>query len=39
MGFGHGVYKVQIRSPVVKNWVEKLLTTIFLKIGLKLQKN
>lgn len=25
MGFGHGVYKVQDpRSPIVKNWVEKL---------------
>ena len=27
MGFGHGVYKIQDpRSPVVKNWVEKLIS-------------
>ena len=30
MGFGHGVYKVQDpRSPVVKNWVEKLVDNDF----------
>ena len=33
MGFGHGVYKIQDpRSPVVKNWVEKLVDTDFSKI-------
>jgi len=32
MGFGHGVYKVQDpRSPVVKNWVEKLVDNDFSK--------
>jgi len=28
MGFGHGVYKIQDpRSPIVKNWVSKLINS------------
>ena len=32
MGFGHGVYKIQDpRSPIVKNWLEKLVDNDFSK--------
>jgi 2-methylcitrate synthase len=39
MGFGHGVYKIQDpRSPVVKNWVEKLVDTDFSKNRFEIAK-
>jgi len=39
MGFGHGVYKVQDpRSPVVKNWVEKLVDNDFSKNRFEIAK-
>jgi 2-methylcitrate synthase len=39
MGFGHGVYKVQDpRSPVVKNWVEKLVNNDFSKNRFEIAK-
>tara|TARA_X000001036_G_scaffold105308_1_gene98442 strand:+ start:180 stop:1250 length:1071 start_codon:yes stop_codon:yes gene_type:complete len=39
MGFGHGVYKIQDpRSPVVKNWVEKLVDTDFSKYRFEIAK-
>ena len=39
MGFGHGVYKIQDpRSPIVKNWVSKLVNSDESKIDLKLHK-
>ena len=37
MGFGHGVYKIQDpRSPVVKSWVEKLISDDEAKLRLSL---
>ena len=39
MGFGHGVYKIQDpRSPVVKNWVEKLVDSDFSKNRFEIAK-
>jgi len=39
MGFGHGVYKIQDpRSPVVKNWVDKLVDTDFSKNRFEIAK-
>lgn len=39
MGFGHGVYKIQDpRSPVVKNWVEKLVNSDFSKNRFEIAK-
>ena len=39
MGFGHGVYKVQDpRSPIVKNWVEKLAVSEYSKNRFEIAK-
>tara|TARA_B100000900_G_scaffold391996_1_gene387097 strand:- start:432 stop:1493 length:1062 start_codon:yes stop_codon:yes gene_type:complete len=39
MGFGHGVYKIQDpRSPIVKNWVEKLVDSDFSKNRFEIAK-
>ena len=39
MGFGHGVYKVQDpRSPIVKNWVEKLALSEYSKNRFEIAK-
>ena len=39
MGFGHGVYKIQDpRSPIVKNWLEKLVDNDFSKNRFEIAK-
>ena len=39
MGFGHGVYKIQDpRSPVVKSWVEKLISDDEAKLRFEIAK-
>ena len=39
MGFGHGVYKIQDpRSPVVKSWVEKLISDDDAKLRFEIAK-